>query len=140
MLGQMSRFAFIAAGVLMAAYCLSCWALLEIRNNKVPCGVLQQYHREYADGGSMKWRFGPGTDARKPLHAFITSFGLFVYPVALVGMALFGARLFREPQRPFSLFVNFGLRRYFGAVHHAWRSYSRNWIMTRPNRAAPVNA
>ena len=101
----MSRFASIVVGVLMGVYCLSCWVLLESRNNRVPGGVLQQYHREYADGGSKKWRFALGTDPRRPLHAFITSFGLFVYPVAIVGIALFGVRLFRKPQRPFSLFV-----------------------------------
>ena len=105
MLGHMNRRASITAGILIAAYCLSCWFVLEGRNNEVPGGVLQQYHREYADGGSKKWRFARGTDARKPLHDFITSFGLVVYAVAIGGLWLFGTRLLRKCQPMFSLCV-----------------------------------
>ncbi len=98
--GHMNRSVFITFGVLVAAYCLSCWFVLETRNNEVPDGVLQQYHGEYADGGSKKWRFARGTDPRKPLHDFITGFGLMVYPVAIGGIAFFGQRFLRK-QEPF---------------------------------------
>src|SRR6266481_4678814 len=101
----MNRRASITAGVLIAAYCLGCWFVLETRNNEVPGGVLQQYHREYADGGSKKWRFARGTDARKPLHDFITSFGLLVYPVAIGGIAFFGLRFLRKREPILSLCV-----------------------------------
>jgi len=100
----MNRSGSIPFGILVAAYCLSCWFVLETRNNEVPGGVLQQYHREYADGGSKKWRFARGTDARKPLHDFITSFGLVVYPVAIGGL-FFGTWLLRKRQPIFSLCV-----------------------------------
>lgn len=92
-------------GVLVAAYCLICWLVLEVRNKEVPGGVLQEYHREYADGGSKKWRFSIGTDSRRPLHTFITSSGLLVYPVAIGGMAIFGLRLLYKRQPIFSLCV-----------------------------------
>ena len=101
----MNRIASIAFGVLVAAYCLSCWLVLEIRNNEVPGGVLQQYHAEYADGGSKKWRFARGTDPRKPLHDFITGFGLLVYPVAIGGIAFFGLRFLRKHEPILSLCV-----------------------------------
>ena len=92
-------------GTLMAAYCLTSWLVLEARNQDVPGGILQQYHREYADGGSKKWRFSIGTDPRRPLHTFITSAGLLVYPVAIGGMAIFGPRLLRKRQAIFSFCV-----------------------------------
>lgn len=92
----MNRSTSLALGILIAAYCLSCWFVLEKRNNEVQGGVLQQYHREYADGGGKKWRFARETDARKPLHNFIASFGLLVYPVAVVGIGFFGLRFLRK--------------------------------------------
>jgi hypothetical protein len=102
----MKRFAPIMFGIAMAAYCLGCWFALETRNNAVPGGVLQQHHHEYRDGGSKAWRFSPfGTDPRRPLHSFITSFGLFVYPVAIVGIAFSGLRLLRRYQLPFAVCV-----------------------------------
>lgn len=78
----------IALVSLLAGYCLVCLVVLESRNRAVAGGVLQQFHHEYADGGSMKWRFGrdPDSDPRRPTYDFIKSFGLFVYPVAIIGI------------------------------------------------------
>lgn len=74
-----------------------CLVVLESRNRAVTGGVLQQFHHEYADGGSMKWRFGrdPDSDPRRSTYDFIKSFGLSVYPVAVIGIftsALFFSR------------------------------------------------
>ena len=103
----MKRFANIILGAAIAAHCVACWLILEIRNNAVSQGVLQQYHLEYADGGSKKWRFGAfdTNDPRRPLHDFIKRFGLLVYPVAIGGIVFFGLRLFSREQFAFSLAV-----------------------------------
>lgn len=85
----------------IAVYCLVCLAILESRNRAVAGGVLQQYYREYADGGSMKWRFGPDSDsdARKPLYTFITTAGISVYPVAFLGVVISGLSISRKKTR-----------------------------------------
>jgi hypothetical protein len=82
----------------IAVYCLVCLILLETRNRAVAGGVLQQYYGEYANGGSMKWRFGPDSDSdpRKPLYMFIQTSGLSVYPVAFLGMVISGYSVSRK--------------------------------------------
>jgi len=72
----------------------------------VPGGVLQQYHQEYAEGGSQEWRVSTeGEDPRMPLHRFITTFGLVVYPVALGGLLVFGFRMKARREVPLSVAV-----------------------------------
>lgn len=88
---------------LLAGYCLACLVILESRNRAVPGGVLQQFHGEYTDGGSMKWRFGRDSDPRRPTYDFIRSFGLAVYPVALVAIIISGVSLGRRHSRSIAL-------------------------------------
>ena len=90
---------------LLAGYCLVCLVVLESRNRAVAGGVLQQFHQEYADGGSMKWRFGrePDSDPRRPTYDFIKTFGLSVYPVALIGMIISGVFFSRKHSRAVAL-------------------------------------
>jgi hypothetical protein len=85
----------------IAVYCLECLIVLEYKNRAVAGGVLQQYHREYANGGSLKWRFGPDWqfDPRWPAYNFIETFGIFVYPVAIIGMAFSGFLIYRRQSR-----------------------------------------
>lgn len=85
----------------MAVYCLGCLIALESTNRAVAGGVLQQYHNEYADGGSLRWRFGPHSDPdpRKPLYIFIQTFGLCVYPVTIVGMVVSGLSIGQKQTR-----------------------------------------
>lgn len=93
-------------GICLALYCLACWYVLEDRNKAVLGGVLQQYHQEYADGGSKKWRFSAdGYDARMPLHDFITTFGWTVYPVAIFGIIFFGVQAMKRVEFRISLAV-----------------------------------
>src|SRR3954464_14997533 len=86
---------------IIAVYCLGCLGVLESRNRAVAGGVLQQFDREYADGGSRKWRFGrkPDSDPRWPLYLFIKTFGLSVYPIALTGIIISGLFLGRKQSR-----------------------------------------
>src|SRR2546430_8646014 len=90
---------------MIAVYCLGCLVILESRNRAVPGGVLQQFHREYADGGSRKWRFGRDSDSdpRRPVYDFIKTFGLSVYPVALIGMIISGIFFGRKQSRAVAL-------------------------------------
>lgn len=91
----------IALMSLLTGYCLVCLVVLESRNRAVAGGVLQQFHREYANGGSMKWRFGRnrGSDPRRPAYDFIKTFGLSVYPAALIGMIISGIFYTRRHSR-----------------------------------------
>jgi hypothetical protein len=94
------------AGICLALYCLVCWYILEKRNSAVPGGVLQQYHQEYAEGGSKEWRESlEGNDPRMPLHRFITTFGLAVYPVAISGIIFFEVRAMKREEFEVSLAV-----------------------------------
>jgi hypothetical protein len=94
------------AGICLALYCLVCWYVLEKRNSAVPGGVLQQYHEEYADGGSKKWRFSlEGDDPGMPLHDFITTFGWVVYPVAIFGIIFFGVQAMKRVEFRISLAI-----------------------------------
>jgi len=82
----------------IAVYCLVCLIVLEIENRAVAGGVLQQYHGEYADRGSLKWRFGPHphSDQRWPVYTFIQTFGISVYPAAIIGMVVSGFFIARK--------------------------------------------
>ena len=95
----------IALMSLLAGYCVACLVVLESKNRAVEGGVLQQFHREYADGGSMKWRFGrsPDPDPRRPTYDFIKTFGLSVYPVAIIGMIISGVFFGRRHARSVAL-------------------------------------
>jgi len=89
----------------IAIYCLGCLVILESRNRAVAGGVLQQFHREYADGGSRKWRFGRNSDSdpRRPIYNFVKTFGLSVYPVVLIGIIISGLFLARKQARAAAL-------------------------------------
>src|ERR1041384_4127332 len=90
---------------IIAVYCLGCLVILESRNRAVAGGVLQQFHGEYADGGSRKWRFGrsPDSDPRMPVYVFIKTFGLSVFPAALIGMIISGLFFGRKQSRAVAL-------------------------------------
>jgi hypothetical protein len=93
-------------GICLALYCLACWWVLEVRNRAEPVGLLQQYHQEYADGGSKKWRFSADEDDPSiALHSFITTFGLLVYPVAIGGLLGFGFHMKARRDIPLSVAV-----------------------------------
>jgi hypothetical protein len=87
--------------LVIAVYCLGCLVVLESKNRAVEGGVLQQFHGEYAGGGSGKCRFGHDIDSdpRRPEYHFIKTIGLSVYPAAFIGILGSGYFYVRKQSR-----------------------------------------